>query len=172
MTNKATILNKHVVTASPVRSEIMVITPEIAKLYLEKNPTNRKINPREVEKLANAIKKGEWELNGEAIIINEHGELADGQHRLTAVIKADTPITALVVKGVSKRSFHTIDVGKPRTLPDILRIRGEVSTFTLTASLRLLYSYERARLLDIEMNTANNKPINTPKINSIISHSL
>ena len=51
------------------------ITPQIAMVMLEGNTHNRDLSQRQIEKWALAMKRGEWELNGEAIMFNGHDVL-------------------------------------------------------------------------------------------------
>ena len=82
-----------------MKTSIETITPQLAKDILANNNLNRNINATIVGHYADAISRGQWELNGEAIKIAHDGRLLDGQHRLMAVIKSDTPITTLVIRG-------------------------------------------------------------------------
>ncbi len=46
------------------------INPDAALKMLDGNKHNRELNQRHVDKLAMAMRLGEWELNGESIKIN------------------------------------------------------------------------------------------------------
>ena len=93
------------------------ITPELAEVYLSRNAEGqRKINPNRVADYAADMGKGLWVANGEAVIFDDAGRLIDGQHRLSAVIRAGVSVEMLVVRGVEGKSFQTIDQGFSRTL--------------------------------------------------------
>ena len=64
-------------------AKIIEITPEMAQRYLERNTHNRRLSERSVRELVTAIKNDEWQVNGEAIKVDEEGNLIDGQHRLS-----------------------------------------------------------------------------------------
>ena len=46
------------------------------------------------------MRNGLWELNGAAIVIDEFGNLIDGQHRLSAVVESGTTQQFVVVRNV------------------------------------------------------------------------
>lgn len=101
------------------------ITPIIAKQYLNTSRGNRPISVVTVNKYANAMKKGDWLLNGMCIIFDNEGHLIDGHHRLEAVIKAGIPVKFDVCRGVSNECFTTFDCGRHRTFAQVLAIQGK-----------------------------------------------
>lgn len=106
--------------------DIERITPSMASEYLRKNtPFNRSINPKRVETYADEMRRGGWKLNGESICFNKKGELVDGQHRLSAIIKADVPIETTVIRGI-ENDVVLFDRGGNRTETQILRMRNDV----------------------------------------------
>ena len=107
-----------------MKSTIETVTPDIAKRYLRINGHNRPISKGVVEKYAYAMIAEQWELNGEPIILDENNVLMDGQHRLQAVVMADIPVDMLIVTGVNKKCFDTINTGKNRSASDVLSIEG------------------------------------------------
>ncbi len=106
------------------KAEIMTITPAIAEKWLEKNPNNRTMNKQRVNRLVNAIKKNEWQCNGEAIVIGSDHTLINGQHRLAAVMVGKKPITTWVIRGVPPKAMMTIDLGAVRSLGNHLQMSG------------------------------------------------
>jgi hypothetical protein len=96
-----------------MKTEVLNITPEMAKEFLSRNKAvNRPINKRQVEMYCDSMKRGQWKLTGQSIQISEFGNLIDGQHRLTALIKADVTLPFLVVYEVRESSFHVLDQGE------------------------------------------------------------
>jgi hypothetical protein len=107
-----------------VFSEVVTITPTIAKLMLRRNPDNRNIRAGKLAGYKADLESGRWTLNGEPIVISKGGLLNDGQHRLTAVVETGVPMKALIVFGVSRSSRLTLDQGIDRKLVDILHMGG------------------------------------------------
>ena len=98
---------------------IEAITPELAQRYLELNSRQqRKIRRHKVAEYADDMRNGLWELNGAAIVIDEFGNLIDGQHRLSAVVESGTTQRFVVVRNVREDAYRTIDQGMKRSLAD------------------------------------------------------
>lgn len=119
-----------------VTVELVLLTPELAELFLVSNDRNRNILHSNIHKIATAIRAGEWEFNGSPIVFDSNGKLADGQHRCWAVIRAGTPVVTLVVRGVAPaKAQDVIDVGAKRSLNSALRIRGYANAGALAAAV-------------------------------------
>lgn len=100
------------------------ITPEIATDYLKRNTNNyRKMSRSKIFQYARDMKKGQWQLNGQPIVFDANGTLKDGQHRLSAVIVAKTPVDMAVAYGVDA-NVNIFDVGVMRTAEQITRASG------------------------------------------------
>ena len=117
-----------------MKAEVMTITPDIARQWLERNPINRKLSQAHVRRIAQAIQNREWAMNGEAIKFNCDGTLLDGQHRLLAVIECGIPVQSLVITGISSDAQGTMDLGRTRSLVDFLRMDG-VTNAVVCASI-------------------------------------
>lgn len=127
-----------------MRSELMEITPELALRWLELNNDNRNISDRWVEAIAADISAGNWDPNNASIGLivreddpNRQGnsilawpvtKVADGQHRLWAVVRAKKSIWTWVVFG-DKDNLHrdNVDRVKPRSVGDQLQLLDRVS---------------------------------------------
>ena len=113
------------------------------KIRCSNNVSNRPYYPSVAEDWMLEILRDKWRFNGETIIVDRHGLLHDGQHRLIGLIlanqeweidkkrteprwqtywKAAPVIDALVVLGIvgTDDVVNTIGTGKPRTLVDVL----------------------------------------------------
>ena len=101
---------------------VETITPGEARQILEGNENNRRLNMATVDYYRRQIENGVWQINGESIKLDDRGYLLDGQHRLLAIVKANKPVTTLVVRGLSSEAFKTIDAGKSRSMSDYLKI--------------------------------------------------
>lgn len=124
-------------------SEEVLLTPVLAELFLDRNPANRHIRDARVRDFATDIANGDWELNGEAIIIADTGELNDGQHRCRAVIMAGKPIRTIITFGVRRNSRLTVDVGSARTAGDFLGMDGHKNANVAAAVCSLLWQFEK-----------------------------
>ena len=91
-------------------SEIVEITPDIAKRLMEVNDSNRRINQRTIDRLAHDIRTSQWRLNGDAVIVSKDGRLNTGQHRMLAVLAAGKPIKTWVTFGVDRDSRFTLNL--------------------------------------------------------------
>lgn len=115
-------------------AEVLTITPRDATEWLRCNKNNRPVRKRHVEFLAGEITAGNWQINGQAIVIAEDEQVLDGQHRLFAIIEAGKPIQSLVVYGITPEAFRTIDTGAVRTGADALALHfHEYTRHTINA---------------------------------------
>lgn len=133
-----------------IRSAVEKITPEIATKILEEakeNVQNRNVTDTHVQWLASQMTSGKWALNGESIILDDEGQLLDGQHRLWAVVNCGITIESLVTRGVERKSFVTIDTGSARTTGNVLAMTGEKNCNVLSAALGWLHRYETGKML-------------------------
>ncbi|MFW6776270.1 hypothetical protein ACOACO_18460 [Nocardioides sp. CPCC 205120] len=129
-------------TRSPV-AEVLDVTPQMARDWLARNPSNRSVRRHLVESYARDMRAGRWALNGETVKIAADGNLLDGQHRLSAVVLADRIIPMVVVREVSADHMPTIDTGAKRTYADALKVLGEENTSVLAAVSRRALLWHR-----------------------------
>lgn len=115
------------------------VTPEKATEWLKKNNSNRPLSRRNVERFAEAMKRGEWKLNGEAIQFDTNGKLINGQHRLNAVVVSGIKIQSYIARGLEPEDYYTIDQGKARSIGDVFAVAGEKSYTILASTCRLSY---------------------------------
>lgn len=101
------------------------ITPEVARLMLSRNFRNRRINERRVQILTSDILKGNWTDTPQPIAVDSDGNLLDGQHRLTAVVKANMPVKMTVAYDVPKNAV--IDRVLERSSGEALYMRNLIS---------------------------------------------
>lgn len=107
-----------------IEAKVVHMTPEIALQWREKNTNNfRKLNLAKVGQYASDITSGNWALNGEAIEFYDDGTLANGQHRIEAVIRAGKAIDVLVVTGIDKK-VAVYDIGSNRSAQQLAANMG------------------------------------------------
>jgi hypothetical protein len=123
------------------------ISPVDALGMLEGSPVKNRVRTEfRVDKIAGYIRAGEWSANGESIVLDNDGRLADGQHRLAACVASDVPIVSFVVympRKLAASFFDSIDQGRSRTTRDRLSIDGVLHSTLCAAVARHLYNYER-----------------------------
>lgn len=101
------------------------ITPEMAVRLLDANKLNRPLAQGHAERIASQITDGKWRFNGDTIKISTTGDVLDGQHRLWAIIESKTAIDSIIVYGIERDAFATIDtIRKPRSLGDTVALAG------------------------------------------------
>jgi hypothetical protein len=108
-----------------MKTELLCITPDVAKNMLGHNPINRNLSERAVADFSKVILDGDWQITHQGIAFYEDGTLADGQHRLSAVIRANHPVYMMVTTGLAKDSAMSIDSGRRRSLIDGIKISGQ-----------------------------------------------
>jgi hypothetical protein len=115
------------------------ITPKKATQYLNQNNSNRKLRDGVAERYANDMVNGNWTVCTAPIAFFEDGDVADGQHRLWAIVESGIPQSFIVMRGVPRDAALNIDTGFNRTLADNARISGHESSIT-----NEMISYARA----------------------------
>lgn len=128
-----------------MESRIEVIDKNLATIYLSRNMVNRRLNDGRVRQYIDSLQRGDWQLNGESIKFNKKGEMIDGQHRLTAIIKSGIPMTTMVVFDIDDE-ISIMDRGRNRSVTDSLLIEGmpkTVANNTTVAMAKLFYQMQR-----------------------------
>jgi len=101
----------------PVDTDIrtVILTPEVAAAWLERfNTSNRNVRANHVTAIARDIRGGNWMMNAQPISFagnpwSGEARLLNGQHRLEAVVKADSPIEVMIATGLPEQAFDTFD---------------------------------------------------------------
>lgn len=131
-----------------IKSSVETITPLIAAQILEhskeKEQIQRNVNQSTVLLYASEMTKGNWKLNGEALILDIDSVCIEGQHRLLAIINSGVAIDTLVTRGVDNDSFETIDTGMSRSAGHILQIAGYSGANDLASIIRGVICFERS----------------------------
>ena len=119
-----------------MKSKVELITPEKAIKLLGTNVINRKLKIGRIQCYATRMKHGEWTLSTDPIVISVTNHVMNGQHRLWAVIKSNTPQYFLIASEAEEEVMEYIDGGSSRSFAD----RFYLSNKTLNQS------YERKNL--------------------------
>lgn len=117
---------------------VETITPETAQAWLNQNKTNRKLRDGIVEQYAADMRAGAWTQCTAPIVFYADGDLADGQHRLWAVVESETTQQFTIMRGLDRNSGLNIDTGLARSIVDNGRISGldESLSYELVATAR------------------------------------
>ncbi|MET9339229.1 hypothetical protein [Nonomuraea sp. NPDC003804] len=126
-----------------VTYELVYVTPDMAQRWLYRNNGNRPLRKDVVAKLARDLQAGRFMENGDAIRVSADGDLADGQHRLNAIVESGVGAWMLVVSNLPAAARDTVDDGVKRTMADRLSFHGEASPKTLAAVVRRALMWER-----------------------------
>jgi len=97
-----------------IGASIETVDVETAKQYLERNHGNRSINKHRVDNYARDMQAGHW-TPGSSIGFFENGELADGQHRLLAVVQSGVPTNFVVIRNLPFESKLNHNTGMVQT---------------------------------------------------------
>lgn len=130
-----------------------LITPTIAKTYLERNVFNRKVKQPVVIKYANDISNGRWkEDTGELIKISKTGVILDGQHRLLAVVKSNTPINFHIAYDVEDSVFDVLDTGSVRNANDCFDVQRIKQGNTIPSIISMYNLLKNGKRIHTQVN--------------------
>ncbi|MFJ9622251.1 hypothetical protein [Streptomyces sp. NPDC101181] len=118
---------------------LVQVTPGMAEILLSRTVVNRRLDWGQVDFLADAIIREEWQLTHQGIALDgplDTGFLLDGQHRLNAVIKAGIAVWIYVFEGLPRTAFPVLDTGKRRSGVDTLSSTGEKYLPVLYSTIR------------------------------------
>ncbi|WP_172121452.1 hypothetical protein [Actinomyces faecalis] len=133
-------MNTHTVpglTTTSTTSQVVTTSADTAAEWLTHNTHNRTISEATVRQYASDMTGGRWDFNGQPIIFAADGTLLDGQHRLTAQVRAGVPCTWLVVTGLPTDAQKVIDVGRVRTVANHFQIEGRPQAVYVAALARI-----------------------------------
>lgn len=138
----------------------MLITPQDAIEILNKhNAQNRNMRQMTVQKYASDMKNGCWFENGQSQWIGfyEDGNLADGQHRLMALVNANVEMYFNVEFGISKKAALGIDNHAARKMVDQIQIQGESKWIckNIVAMCRIIMEIESSSRIGRSISTSD-----------------
>lgn len=128
-----------------ITSNVIEVTPELARQWLKNNTANRDIDGNYVERYAGDMRAGNWAFNGETIKIADTRKILDGQHRLMAVVESGVTVRLLVIAGLPEETQETMDQGRPRSLGDVLQLRGEKYYRPLAYTVTVAWRWHKTR---------------------------
>lgn len=107
-----------------MKIESYLVNPEMASKWLKSNDSNRPASYKRVDSYAEAMARGEWELTHQGIAFFTDGTLADGQHRLMAIVKSGKSVSMQVTWGLDRTASFGIDRLRTRSVKDQLLMAG------------------------------------------------
>ena len=126
-----------------ITTKMILVTPEMAAEMLKKNCANRQISDNVVLYYAEQMKSGQWLSSPQTISFTEEGELIDGQHRLTALIRANVNIYFNVAINVPFENFKVLDNGRKRTLGDVMHMEKIPSAKKVASIITSYYALKK-----------------------------
>lgn len=133
-----------------IATGIQWVTPEMAAKWLENKYTlQRPLNVQHVGRLAADMRERRFELSPDPVVILTDGSLANGQHRLWAVLESDQTVPLLVSTGWPPSVYKIMDAGLRRSLAlrvDAKWLRSKNALPTVRAALGGLQPWKAARL--------------------------
>jgi hypothetical protein len=124
--------------------EVIKITPEIATEWLaDRWGEQRTVRSAHVNRLAADMEAGRFKISPDAILRIKN-KLANGQHRLTAVVQSGKAQSFIVMESNDEELYKVIDDGLRRTVSDGLI--GIQYSKSIPAIARWVQSYETKSL--------------------------
>lgn len=124
-----------------MKANIVTMTPEWAARLLERNTRNRPVKRNNLAKISRAMREGRFAFNGEAIQIDIHGDLLNGQHRLWACLETGVSFQTVLVEGLPPETQDTMDSGSHRGSADQLHLHGFSNATALAGVIRQVFGY-------------------------------
>lgn len=103
---------------------VVTVTPRMAVDWLENQIVNRPLRTRTVQQYLSQFQNGTWTCDPLLpLLFNSEGKLADGQHRLNAVVQHNRAVDFYVRK-VSDSVLDAVCNSTPRVMRDRLQMHG------------------------------------------------
>lgn len=123
--------------------EIVKITPKQAEgLLTSQVKEQRPLRNSHVKSLAQDMTNGDFRLSADALVLIR-GALANGQHRLWAVIESNTTQTFLMMTTDDEELYKVLDCGLRRTVGDAAHVSNGTS---VAAMARMAIAFERGNI--------------------------
>jgi hypothetical protein len=129
------------------------ISPAIAAYYLKNNQCGRRLTELHINSLANAILEDRWKVTGDPIRLGVYDPktqsrpLYDGQHRLSAIVKANRSARCVVIEDFPAELWALLDGFKPRNAFDLIYHKFSAHNASqLATAARYVWYFERQQL--------------------------
>lgn len=111
-----------------MKTEMMLVTPKMAREWLSCNTDNRPLRPGVVAGFMKSHERGEWKVTHQGIAFGVSGRLLDGQHRLSFIseLKDGAVVPMNVTTNMDDDTFDSIDQGFKRTTSDLYAVSSDL----------------------------------------------
>ena len=117
-------MTNSLIAAKAAPPNYVTITPSEAAELLENKAANRPISRASVGKYERLIKAGHFiDCPNDAVVVNKDGRLINGQHRLTACVRTQTPIRVVLTVD-DDAAMAVMDTGQRRSLGQVIGLTG------------------------------------------------
>lgn len=116
------------------------ITPQMATEFLQRNNSNRAISEATLKRYVVDMKNGYWSETPIPIVFDEYGVLLDGQHRLSALVKANKSFYFYIATD-KRENYSKYDIGKKRSPSDLLSSNGYKNTILFASVISSVAKY-------------------------------
>lgn len=158
---------------TPGQAKWEVITPKQASEYLNLNTRNRPLNDGRVAALVADINAGRWVDNAGAVIVlarnaDANWTLADGQHRLAAIVQSGKSAKMMVAWSdvPLEQVQRVIDTGRARSLTDYAHLEGVANASNVSGIAKWACAWDRG----LRAQAASNRISRQEVIDYLISH--
>jgi hypothetical protein len=107
-----------------IRTEFVLVTPELARRYLKAMHANRSKSKLGVEVMEDNLRQDVWFPAISPVYFDDRDRPWDGQHRFEAIAKSGIAAYLLFIRGVTAEEADYIDTGRARMYSDTLRMNG------------------------------------------------
>lgn len=138
----------------PSEAQILLVTPEMASDWLAHRTydKNRRISKSVVNRYISDMVNGRWKTTRQGLIFDTHGDIIDGQHRLSAVANGNVTVAFWVYPNEARDTFDALDQGYKRQASQLL---GVPNSTTVAAGARYLAAL------------ADQDPFDMPRFNKV-----
>lgn len=132
---------------------VITVTPRMAMEWLESQIVNRPLRFRTVEQYLSQFENGTWTCDPLLpLLFNEDGKLADGQHRLHAVVKHNRAVD-FYVRTVSDTVLDAVCNSIPRNMRDRLQMHGVENSLHVASIGRIVMQRKLSGSMSIYSGT-------------------
>ena len=93
----------------------------LAMILMVGRSANRIMSGNAIHRYMTYAASSNWNRTGQALILDQHDRVIDGQQRLAAVIQTKKPIEILVVRGIPTKMFAFMDCGVLRSAAHVMQ---------------------------------------------------